>query len=137
MRRFSRKLGAGLLASLVATPLFAIQRLAAVGNTAQGSAAKPVIDADGAYHVGNGVTPPMLVYSVDVEFSDAARRKKLGGTTTLGMKVGTDDLQQRTSPSLRTARPRRHWMGRPSKQYGSIASNPARIRENRCRRRPR
>jgi TonB family protein len=92
MRRFSRNLGAGLLASLVTTPLFGIQQLVAVGNTAQASEAKPVVDADGTYHVGNGVTPPILVYSVDTEFSDAARRKKLQGTTTLGMKVGTDGL---------------------------------------------
>jgi TonB family protein len=92
MRRFSRNLGAGLLASLVTTPLFGIRQLVAVGNTAQTSDAKPVVDADGTYHVGNGVTPPILVYSVDAEFSDAARRKKLGGKTTLGMKVGADGL---------------------------------------------
>jgi TonB family protein len=92
MRRFSRKLGAGLLASLVATPLFARQPLAAVGNIAQGSDAKPVIDADGTYHVGNGVTPPILVYSVDAEFSDAARRKKINADVVVGVKVGVDGL---------------------------------------------
>lgn len=74
----------GLLASLVATPLFAIQQLAAVGNTAQASDAKPVIDADGTYHTGNGVTPPILVYSVDAEFSDVARRKKIEGEVVSG-----------------------------------------------------
>jgi hypothetical protein len=51
-----------------------------------------VIDADGTYHLGNGVTPPKLVYSVDAEFSDAARRKKIGGPVVIGLKVGTDGL---------------------------------------------
>ncbi len=53
---------------------------------------KPVIDADGNYHIGNGVTAPKLVYTVDAEFSDAARRKKFAGTTVIGLKVGTDGL---------------------------------------------
>jgi TonB family protein len=32
------------------------------------------------------------VYSVDAEFSNAARRKKIEGTVVLGLKVGTDGL---------------------------------------------
>src|SRR5262249_45545209 len=94
MRRLSRKLGAGLLASLVATPLLGIQQLATASTRAQAlpSDAKPVIDADGTYHAGNGVTPPILVYSVDAEFSDAARKKKIQGTVVVGLKVGADGL---------------------------------------------
>lgn len=52
--------------------------------------AKPVIDADGTYHIGNGVTPPKLVYSVDAEFSDAARHRKISGTTVLALNVLAD-----------------------------------------------
>ena len=54
------------------------------------AAAKPVVDADGTYHVGNGVTVPKLVYSVDAEFSDAARRRKIQGEVVLGLTVTPD-----------------------------------------------
>ena len=77
-------------------PVFARQQQPSKpDNTAQPSSdVKPVIDADGTYHyhLGNGVTPPKLVYSVDAEFSDAARRKKIQGTVVVGLKVGTDGL---------------------------------------------
>jgi TonB family protein len=76
----------------MATPLFGIQRAAAASNTAQTSDAKPIIDSDGAYHVGNGVTPPKLVNAVDAEFSDAARRKKINAKVVVGLKVGVDGL---------------------------------------------
>jgi len=36
-------------------------------------------DADGIYQVGNGVQPPKVIYSVDPEYTDLARRKKLAG----------------------------------------------------------
>jgi TonB family protein len=81
-----------LLASLLATPLLGIEQLAAASDWVQASDAKPVIDADGTYHVGNGVTPPILVYSVDAEFSDAARKKKIQGTVVVGLIVGADGL---------------------------------------------
>ena len=83
-----------LFASLALTPTFAAQQLVTSGTAAHPSAvvSKPVIDADGTYHLGNGVTPPKLVYAVDAEFSDAARRKKIGGTVVVGLKVGTDGL---------------------------------------------
>jgi TonB family protein len=81
-----------LLASLLATPLLGIEQLAAASDRVQASDAKPVIDADGTYHVGNGVTPPILVYSVDAEFSDAARKKKIQGTVVVGLIVGADGL---------------------------------------------
>jgi protein TonB len=51
-----------------------------------------VIDADGTDHIGNGVTAPKLVYSVDTEFSDAARGKKIDGTVVVGLKVAMDGL---------------------------------------------
>src|SRR6201986_1772413 len=37
----------------------------------------------GLYHVGGGVSPPVLIYSVDAEFSDEARRG--GGQGGLGV----------------------------------------------------
>jgi TonB family protein len=88
-------LGAAFLACLFSTPVFARQQQepSKPDNTAQPSSdAKPVIDADGTYHAGNGVTPPILVYSVDTEFSDAARRKKIEGAVAVALKVGTDGL---------------------------------------------
>lgn len=92
MRSSARILGAGLLVSLASVSLFGIQPPSPDINTAQTSDAKPVIDADGAYHVGNGVTPPVLMYSVDAEFSDAARRKKINAMVVLGVRVGVDGL---------------------------------------------
>jgi TonB family protein len=87
-------LGAAFLACLFSMPVFARQQQPSKpDNTSQPSSnAKPVIDADGTYHVGNGVTPPILVYSVDAEFSDAARRKKIEGVVVVGLKIGTDGL---------------------------------------------
>jgi TonB family protein len=37
----------------------------------------------------NGVTPPHLIHSVNAEFSDEARRKKIQGVVTLGVEVDT------------------------------------------------
>lgn len=87
-------LGSGLLACLVSMPVLGRQQPSPPGSTvhAPASNAKPLIDADGTYHTGNGVTAPKLVYTVDVEFSNAARRKKIGGTVVVGLKVGTDGL---------------------------------------------
>jgi TonB family protein len=83
-----------LLACALSMAAFAAQQPVTPGTAAHPSAvtSKPVIDADGTYHVGNGVAAPKLVYTVNAEFSDAARRKKFGGTTVIGLKVGTDGL---------------------------------------------
>jgi hypothetical protein len=88
-----------LLVCALSTPTFAAQQPVTPGTGAHPSAvtSKPVIDADGNYHIGNGVigngvAAPKLVYTVDAEFSDAARRKKFAGTTVIGLKVGTDGL---------------------------------------------
>jgi TonB family protein len=93
-RCFCRKLAAGLLAALVSLPVFASQQPAIDSTAVQTppSDAKAIVDADGTYHVGNGVTAPKLVYSTDVEFSDAARRRKIQGTVVVALKVGTDGL---------------------------------------------
>jgi TonB family protein len=93
-RSFYHLLGSGLLACLVSMPVFGTQQPSTPGNTVQtpASSAKPVIDADGTYHVGNGVSAPKLVDSVDAMFSDAARRKKIEGATVVALIVGTDGL---------------------------------------------
>jgi TonB family protein len=51
------------------------------------SDSRPNPDASGVYHSGKGVTPPQLIYSVDPEFTDQARKKKLSGTCIVGMVV--------------------------------------------------
>jgi len=53
-------------------------------------APRPNPDADGIYHVGDGVTVPKLVYSVEPEFSEAARKRKIGGNITVHFIVETD-----------------------------------------------
>ncbi len=57
-------------------------------------AATPNPDASGVYHVGNGVTAPQAIYSVDPEFSDQARKKKLGGTCIISMVVDATGTPQ-------------------------------------------
>ena len=41
----------------------------------------------GKYHVGDGVSPPKLVFAPDPEYSDQARRKRLQGTIVLSLTV--------------------------------------------------
>jgi TonB family protein len=80
----------GLAIVLIAVPAFAAQQSSPTASTSATEAAQPVIDADGVYHVGNGVTVPKLVYSVDTEFSDAARRRKIEAEVVLGLTVMPD-----------------------------------------------
>ena len=54
----------------------------------------PNPDASGIYHGGKGVTPPLLIYSVDPEFTDKARKKKFVGTCVLSMVVDTNGTPQ-------------------------------------------
>jgi periplasmic protein TonB len=53
----------------------------------QKSPSRPNPDASGNYHIGDGVLPPVLTYVVDPQFTDQARRKKLGGTAIVSMLV--------------------------------------------------
>ena len=48
---------------------------------------RPNPDASGIYHVGDGVSAPQITYSVDPEFTDKARKKKISGTCTIGLVV--------------------------------------------------
>ena len=51
---------------------------------------RPNPDASGIYHVGDGVTAPKLIYSVEPEFSEKALKRKVAGATTLSFIVETD-----------------------------------------------
>lgn len=57
-------------------------------------AERPNPDASGVYHAGAGISPPQATYTIDPEFSDKARRKKLGGTCVIGMVVDTTGIPQ-------------------------------------------
>ena len=48
------------------------------------------LDASGNYHVGCGVTSPKVIYQVDPEFSEEARRSKISGMTLVGLIVDAD-----------------------------------------------
>jgi TonB family protein len=58
------------------------------------STSRPNPDASGIYHPGKGVTPPRIIYSVDPQFTDNARKKKLGGTCIVRMVVDTTGAPQ-------------------------------------------
>ena len=45
--------------------------------------------------VGNGVSPPRILYQPDPEYSETARQHRLQGTVTLWMVVGADGLVHR------------------------------------------
>lgn len=49
----------------------------------------------GVYHVGGGVSPPVVVYSVDAEFSDEARRAKYQGVSVVSLIVDAHGMPQR------------------------------------------
>ncbi|WP_179583684.1 energy transducer TonB [Tunturiibacter gelidoferens] len=50
----------------------------------------PNPDFFGIYHAGDGVTPPKLIYSVEPEFSEKARKKKIGGNCLVSFIVRID-----------------------------------------------
>ncbi len=47
-------------------------------------------DAEGVYEVGNGVLPPKVISSVDPEYPDQARKKKLSGSCVIGLVVDVE-----------------------------------------------
>jgi TonB family protein len=66
------------------------------------AAPRPNPDASGKYHVGDGVSAPKLVFAPDSEFTDKARRKKLGGMLVVSLTVDAAGKPQdvRVSRSL-------------------------------------
>ena len=62
----------------------------ASGPTVTQAAPKPNPDANGKYHVGDGVTAPQLLYKVDPEFTKKAKKRKINGITIINLIVDTD-----------------------------------------------
>jgi len=50
----------------------------------------PNPDSFGIYHAGDGITPPKLIFSVEPEFSEKARKRKIGGDCKVSLIVATD-----------------------------------------------
>ena len=50
----------------------------------------PNPDSSGIYHAGDGVIAPKLIYSVEPEFSEKARKKKIGGDCLVSLIVRAD-----------------------------------------------
>jgi TonB family protein len=55
------------------------------GQSQAGPQSNP--DSSGKYHVGDGVSPPKLLFAVDPEYADQARRKRLQGKIVLSLTV--------------------------------------------------
>jgi Gram-negative bacterial TonB protein C-terminal len=51
---------------------------------------RPNPDTYGIYHVGNGVTSPKVIYSVEPELADKLRKKKINASCVVGLTVDTD-----------------------------------------------
>ena len=62
-------------------------------SSGNGSAQEPDQDKDiPFYRVGSGVSPPRVIFHVDPEYTDKARKAKKRGTVVLQMVVGADGL---------------------------------------------
>lgn len=58
--------------------------------SSQSSAIEPsqaAPDANGVYHIGHGIRPPRVITSVDPEYTDLARKKKISGICVVGLVV--------------------------------------------------
>ena len=93
-----RLLCLGLLAGLMI--LASVRIVSASGqSTAQSALPEapqatvlPQPDARGIYHVGDGVSSPKLIFQVEPEFTEASRKKKISGKSTVSAVVGADGL---------------------------------------------
>lgn len=54
------------------------------------SSYRPNPDENGIYHVADDVKSPTVIYTVEPEFSEAARKRKVGGTVTIKFIVDVD-----------------------------------------------
>jgi TonB family protein len=75
------------LGLLMALPLAAAGQPPAQDPRDKPPNTRPNPDASGIYHVGQGVTPPRAVHTVDPRFSDKARRKKVQGVCVVSLVV--------------------------------------------------
>jgi len=51
---------------------------------------RPNPDSFGIYHAGAGVTPPKIIFTVEPEFSEKARKKKISGNCVVSLIVATN-----------------------------------------------
>ena len=65
-----------------------------LGASPEAADPKPNPDSSGKYHVGDGVSPPKIVFAPDPEFTDKARRKKLNGTVVVSLTVDSTGKPQ-------------------------------------------
>lgn len=87
-------IGLGLAASHASASSKPAQQAAATPGPTTGQEppvtpppSSPNPDASGIFHVGKGVSPPRVIYSVDPQFTEKARQKKLSGTCVVSMVV--------------------------------------------------
>jgi TonB family protein len=62
--------------------------------TPQADSSTAVATNEKIYHVGNGVTPPVLTYSVDAKFSKKAKDAKYQGVSVVSCIVDTHGMPQ-------------------------------------------
>lgn len=89
------------------------QQTANTPDTNGQEASRPNPDASGIYHGGKGVSPPLIIHSVDPEFPDKARQKRLAGTCVVSLIVDTTgtprnvqiskSIESTVPPELRSA----------------------------------
>jgi TonB family protein len=60
------------------------------GPSPQKTAVRSNPDANGIYQIGNGVTAPKLIYSVEPEFSEQARKRKISADISVKFIVEVD-----------------------------------------------
>ena len=56
------------------------------------AAVMPQPDAQGVYHVGDGVSSPKLIFQVMPEFPEVSRKKKISGKCMVSAVVGAEGL---------------------------------------------
>lgn len=87
--RLSRALVLTLSFMLPPSTVYGTAQSPATSQAAQATQ-EPTPDASGVYKVGNGVTPPKVIYSVEPEFSELGRKKKISGTCAVQLTVLPD-----------------------------------------------
>ncbi|NYF89664.1 energy transducer TonB [Tunturiibacter empetritectus] len=94
MRTFAQLCLALLFTACIVPGTQASQRSASsppdAHQTLPAKPSRPNPDSAGNYHAGDGVTAPKLIHSVEPEFSDKARKKKVGGNCLVSFIVRTD-----------------------------------------------
>ena len=83
------------LGLLMALPLAAAGQPPAQDPQDKPPNTRPNPDASGIYHVGQGVTPPRAVHTVDPRYSDKARRKKINGVCVVDLVVDPTGTPQK------------------------------------------